>query len=246
MKLKGILLAFIVSSCFFIGAVTPPNDPNEKERLILNAVVNYLEALHFKPVTFDNDFSQKAFDNYIQMIDPGKRFLIQSEIDALSAFRLDIDDQVNKRSFEFFEASIPYIDESRARAKKIFNEIIESNIDDIADGDIEMDSDKRTFVKTEDQLKALWERIIKYDYNSRLYTKIRNQEKQIEKREAKENSKEENKEEKSLEEVDEDVLVDAIDKALEEAEEKEFVIKTVEEMKADVVKAIKKSYDNWF
>lgn len=219
MNKKGLLMLVLTSS-FFLSAILPAKFFNEKEGMILNAVINYLEALHFKPVELDDSFSNKAFDNYIQMIDPSKRFLLQSEVDQMAEYKDLIDDQVKMRDFSFFEESIDIIDESRERAKSIYDKVIVSDFDAILGGDLEMDRDKRTFANSEIELTKLWTKIMKYDYNNRLRNKIKSQEETLKKREA--------KKEKG-EELDED-----------------FEMKSEDKMKEEVVEAIKKSYDTWF
>lgn len=216
MKLKGLFFVTLFSFGLFISAIQPTVNP-AKERLILNAIVNYLDALHLNPVDLDDAFSEMAFDNYLQMIDPGKRFLIHSEVDQLSAYRFEIDEQVNRRSFDLFNLSEEIINNSRARAKDIFYEVIESDLSEVETYQLEMDVDKRTFPNDEEELKLLWKKIIKYDFNNRLKSKLENQNKKLEEAEK------------------------------EDAEEdEEYKPKTREELEEEVIEAIKKSYENWF
>ena len=240
MKMKGFLIVSILSSGLFLSAVYPGFNFKEKEGMILNAVINYLDALHFNPASIDDDFSAQAFDNYIKMIDPSKRFLIQSEVEELASFKNQIDDEIEARTFQFFEASIGIIDNSRQRAKNIFNEVIDGDFSDVK-GNVEMDRDKRNFVNSEDELKELWRKLIKYDLNSRLRSKIKNQEDRIEKR----NNPDSDKKSQKDETVEyEDVASEELKSEKKEVEPLE--IKTKEELKAECIKAIKDSYETWF
>jgi len=213
----------IVSCCLFISAVIPGFNP-AKERLILNAVMNYLEALHLNPVALDDNFSEKAFKNFIEMADPGKRFLVKSEIDELSQYRNQLDEQINTRSFDFFNRAEEIIVNAQARAKDIFYEIIESDLSDVENLYIEMDAEKRNHPEDVEALRLLWKKIIKYDYNNRLKSKIENQNKRLEKALSNEEL-----------EVDEP-----------ESETEDITEKSLEELQDEVVEAIKKSYKNWF
>ena len=224
MKMKGFLLMTLVSCCLFISAIVPGVNP-VKERLILNAVMNYLDALHLNPVALDDSFSEQAFENYIDMIDAGKRFLIQSEVDQLEAYRFKLDEQINTRSFDFFNESEKIILDAQDRVKRIYAEVIDSDLSVVDDMSIEMDIDKRTFPKDEEELKLLWKKIIKYDFNNRLKSKIENQN-------------------KKLEEID-GLSVDNLE-IEEPAEEEKTEIKTREQLEEEVIEAIKKSYENWF
>jgi len=216
------LVVTLMSAGLFLSAIVPGFNP-AKERLILNAVMNYLDALHLDPVNLDDNFSEQAFDNYLEMVDPGKRFLVQTEIDLLSQFRFDLDEQVAKRSFEFFNESVEVINNSRERAKRLFEVAIESDMSDLESESLEMDVDKRYFAQNEEALQLLWRKVIKYDFNNRLKSKIENQNKKLEPA------------------SDVEIEADEEDKKVEV-----YVEKSIDELKSDVKEAINKSYKNWF
>jgi len=216
MKWKGILVLALISCTVYLGAFKNLGDHKEKEGMILNAVLNYLDVLHFKPLSIDDDFSGEAFDNYIKMVDPRKRFLLQSEVDQLSIFKDKIDDQVRMRNFEFFDSSVEV---TRVRAKAIYTELINSDLDIYLDQQIELDSDKREFSASEADLKEHWRKLITYDLINRINNKLNSQEKQAEK------------------------VAEAKEKG-EEIEEEE--IKSMETLKEEAIEAIKDSYDTWF
>lgn len=215
----------VVSCGLFISAVVPGVNP-AKERLILNAVMNYLEALHLKPVSLDDSFSEQAFNNFIEMIDPGKRFLVQSEIDRLAEYKYKLDEQVNTRSFDFLDESEEIINSAQSRAKAIFYKVIDGDLSDLDEMSIEMDADKRDFPKDEAELELLWKKIIKYDFNNRLKSKVENQNKRL-------------TEYEKANELEEEAVNDPVEKEA-------FTVKSEDELKNEVIEAIKKSYENWF
>lgn len=194
MKWKGLIVVGLVLSSLMLGAYYPKINFSQKESLILNAVINYLDVLHFKPKSIDDSFSSQVFDEFIKYTDPGKRFLLQSEIDQLSIYKDQIDDQVRARTFEFFDASYDIIENSRTRAKVIFDEVIQSDFDIKSDAQIEMDADKRYYASDELELRKTWKKIILFDIVSRLEDKLSSQEEN------------EDEEEKSLEELKEEVI----------------------------------------
>lgn len=216
MKLKGLLITLIVSSGLLISAVVPGINP-AKERLILNAVINYLDALHLDPVKLDDEFSAMAFDNCIKLMDSGKRFYIQDEVNYLNKYKKSLDEQVSSRTFDFFNEAETIINHARERAENIFYEIIDSDLSEISAENLEMDVDKRNIAKDEEDLRLLWKKIIKYDFNVRLKSKIESQDKKIEEFES--------SQEESLEKPE---------------------LKSREELEAEVIEAIKKSYKNLF
>ena len=198
MKWKGLITMGLVLCSFILAAFYPSVNIKQKESLILNAVMNYLDVLHFKPKTIDNAFSEQAFEEFLNNVDPGKRFLTQEEINKLAIHKEAIDDQVKMRTFPFFEAAYEVIETSRARAKTIFDEVIASDFEIEAEGTIEMDSKKRKFAKDEDALKQYWKNILQFDIITRLEDLIKEQEED-----------EELEEEKSVEELKQQAIEEA-------------------------------------
>ena len=227
MKWKGFMVLALISCSVFLSAFYPNYNFKEKESMILNAVLNYLDVLHFKPLDIDDTFSEKSFENYIQMVDPQKRFLLQSEVDQMSIYKDKIDDQAKMRSFEFFDASVDIIDASYTRAKGIYEEIINSDLNTDLNEFIELDSEKRAFSADENALKSQWRKIITYDLINRMNRKVKAQDKEAE-----------SAEEKML-----DPDYESPKKSDEEASEEP---KTIEEIKKESIEAIKKSYETWF
>ena len=217
MKWTGLLFIGMLFSTVFVWAYFPQEgEGKEKESMILNAVVNYLDALHFNPQDFDDEFSNKVFKGYLEAIDPSKRFLLQSEVDQLSIYQNEIDNQIQLRNFDFFDASLDIIDNSRKRAKTVFSEVIAEGLDGATTDKIEMDRDKRRYTESEAELKMLWKNLLKYDYNNRLRNKIEEQEQRIEK------------------------------ESEPDYEGEKTPTKTEAELKAEVVEKIETTYQDWF
>lgn len=238
MKWKGFFLTLALLASVIVWGIYPTVNVEEKESVILDAVLNYLEALHFSPLELDDDLSAKVFDDYIESIDPSKRFLLQSEVDQLSIYKDQLDDQIKMKDFTFFNASLEIIEASRARSKRIYNEIIEGDIASIDETKVEVDRDKRRFSANEAELKDLWEQLIKYDYNNRLINKIEDQEDRL--------NKEEEEEEDNNSQLKEDTRDIAVDLATEKEEDEEEPIKSEEELSLEVKEKIKETYDDWF
>jgi len=211
-------------SSIALWAYNPGEQEKEKEQLILNAVLQYLEMLHFLPKDLNDDFSAQVFDEYLRSMDPSKRFLIQSELDGLNIYKDQIDNQIKLRNFDFFDTSVGIIENSRVRAKSIFDTVIAKDLDEVCSDHIEMDREKRTYSADEAALEQLWTKLIKYDYNNRVKNALDEQEDRQEKAEKAELDGSGN----------------------EKQEEDDEPIKTLEEIKENAKDKIKDSYKEWF
>ncbi|NNF35007.1 MAG: carboxy terminal-processing peptidase [Saprospiraceae bacterium] len=170
--LAAVLFAFLMSSMF-------NNDPinKEKEKVILEGLMKFLDIVHFDPQVINDEFSQKVFDDYIHDLDIGKRFITQAEIDQLEPYRLLIDDQVRIKDLEFFDKSAEMMDMVVDRAEIIFNEVIEMDFDYSKDEKIIIDTDEKPHATNDAELKDYWRKSIKYDILSRFQRKMNDQEK---------------------------------------------------------------------
>lgn len=234
MKWKGLTITALLFSSIILWGFYPSGDYKDKEGLILDAVMNYLDALHFSPAVLDDAFSEEVFDKYLEAVDPSKRFLLQSEVDQLSIYKDQIDDQMKMKNFEFFEASIEIIEISRARAKRIYNEIINAPLAKIDETVVEMDREKRQYSQSEAELKDLWEQLIKHDFNNRLKSKIEDQE-----------AREEKEEDESNKTEDPNNTDLGTDLKKDDKEEEKPLLSRVE-METEVTEKINETYDDWF
>ena len=178
--LAAVLFAFVMSSVF-------NNDPinKEKEKVILEGLMKFLDIVHFDPQVVNDEFSQKVFDDYIHDLDIGKRFITQQEIDKLASFKLLIDDQVRIKDLEFFDRSAEMMDMVISRSEIIVNELIDEDFDYTVDETIIIDTDEKPYAADETELKDYWRKSIKYDILARYQRKITDQEKLEDKSQAK-------------------------------------------------------------
>src|ERR1043165_2541192 len=80
-----------------------------KNELILDILLGGLSANHYNPVKLDDAFSEKVFDLYLKRADRSKKFLLQSDVDALSKYRRSIDDQLKNQNHDFYQMAVEVI-----------------------------------------------------------------------------------------------------------------------------------------
>ena len=100
-KFVYLLAALLVSaaSCSFTNKTF---DNPDKDKLLLDLISYVLENAHFNPKDVDDDFSEHVYDNYIESLDPLKRYFLQSDIDEFNEYRSAIDDQIKTSDLSFF------------------------------------------------------------------------------------------------------------------------------------------------
>jgi carboxyl-terminal processing protease len=166
MRFRPTLLIALLAGVLAIGAFVPFDGVayEEREALILHGVLTFIKQAHVNPKPIDDAFSKEVFTSYLDRIDGGKRFLIQEDIDKLKVHELDLDDQANRRTLEFFDVSMELLDAGLVRAEAIFSDVIDNqDFDYDKDESIELDSDKKVFASDEAQLRDYWRKYLKYD-----------------------------------------------------------------------------------
>lgn len=162
-------------------AAWKPTDPVTRDRVLMNLVTNSLNNLHYNPKQLNDSLSAQVFDLYLKRLDISKRFLLQEDVNALSAFRYSIDDAFQDGSMTFFELSNEIITRRIDEAQQYANEILAQPFDFSKEAFIETDADKLDYAATPDELKERWQLNLKFQTLSRLSGKMEEQEKAIEK-----------------------------------------------------------------
>ena len=155
----------------------PPDDIGNRESLLMEAVMQTIVYNHYNPMPVDNELSEKVYDSYIKRVDNGKRFFLQSDIDAFSKHRLELDDYAKAHDFDFLD-ELNRVHASRVElAREYYNEILSKPFDFSKEETIETDVDKLGYVKSEEELHARWRSLLKYNVLIELDSKLQRQEK---------------------------------------------------------------------
>jgi len=232
MKFKGFVLFAFVAIFFLVAANQPKTDDAQKEAILMQTVLAGLEQLHYAPQDINDDFSNRVFDLYIERIDGNKRWLTQTDVEQLAAFKDQLDDQAKDGTYEFLNLAQETLSKSLVKTKAYYQEILAQPFDFKGDETIELDGDKKAFAKNDAELKKYWEKAMKYETLTRLVTKIETQEK------VKSGKKEDKAETPS---TDKTVL-----EGNEEKETEKTTIKTVAELEEESRKAVLKLFDDWY
>ncbi|AEF54231.1 carboxy terminal-processing peptidase [Marinomonas posidonica] len=94
MNLKRLLLCLLSGYSFAVTPVSAYQElqpPHEYDQ-VSKELVEMLEGIHYNRPQIDDTISTKAFDYYIDAMDPTKSFFLQSDIDALETYRYEFDD----------------------------------------------------------------------------------------------------------------------------------------------------------
>ncbi len=172
------IIAAVTGVLAYLGLAFYRQPENEdKEKLILQAVMQLLTNYHFKAMPLDDTFSHKLYDTYLDRLDGMKRFLTMEDLDLMDDFRDSLDNslEVPNMNLRFFDLSIDRIDKAISKTRLYYPEILSHPFNFTIKDSIETDGTKRHFAKNDAELKELWRTYLKFETLSRLSDKMRDQ-----------------------------------------------------------------------
>jgi len=168
--LLGVFVA--VASCSF--TTKEFNDPS-KDRLLIDLISYVLEKGHYDPKELDDTFSLNVWENYIESLDPLKRYFLAQDIEDFRAYSLLIDDQIRAKELTFFDVVYEtYLERSQA-TKAYYKAILAKPFDYTIQESINTDYDKLEYAQTAQELKEHWRKQLKYTALSNMYDLIEEQ-----------------------------------------------------------------------
>lgn len=171
------IIAALTGLLGYIGFVSfNPPDNGEKEKVILQAVLEVLRKNHFKQVEINDEFSHRLYDTYLDRMDGMKRFLIMSDLDLLDDYQDSLDDALKSGDLRFFDLSYQIINSGIEKTRKWYPDILSQPFDFTIQDSIETDGEKRSFARDDAELKEFWRSYLKYETLTRLVDKLKDQE----------------------------------------------------------------------
>ena len=174
---KNFILALLVilvavASCSFTNKSF---DNDDKDKFLLELISYVLEKGHYEPKEVNDSFSSNVFDDFIEVIDPTKRYFLQSDIDEFEKYRFMIDDEIRNTDITFFNVVYQRLMVRMQEAKEIYGDVLAQPFDYTIDETIEIDYDKQEFATSKKELKERWRKQLKYNTLNVFDNKIENQ-----------------------------------------------------------------------
>ncbi|SMC45775.1 carboxy terminal-processing peptidase [Cellulophaga tyrosinoxydans] len=164
-----LMMLFAVASCSFTNK-TFEND--DKDKLLLDLITYVLEKGHYHPKDINDDFSVKVFEDFIDGLDPTKRYFLESDIKEFEQYKYQIDDQIKNTDITFFNVVYNRLMSRMKDARVIYKEVLAEPFNYNVNESIDIDYKKQFFVNSRKDLKERWRKQLKYatlgNYDSKI------------------------------------------------------------------------------
>ena len=163
LRIFGLVVSGIISLIIYfeVSNFKFSSDEPNKDRLLVDLVSYVLDKLHYDPKIINDDFSIKVYDEFIEAIDSQKRFLLESDIEILSKYRLLIDDQINSSDITFFNAAYEALINRISEVEEFYDEILDEPFNFDIDEEINLDYENLNYATNLNDLKNLWRKRLK-------------------------------------------------------------------------------------
>ncbi len=174
---KIIIAVVLLSVSLFAFKInsTKSIDP-EKDKMLLELLTFVIEKGHYNPATIDDAFSKGIYKDYIEALDPSKRFFLQSDIDEFSKYELLLDDELLNKDLTFFDLTYNRLMKRMEEGKKLYKDILSTPFDYAINETFNTDYEKAPYAKNAKELKERWRKQIKLSTLSSLTDRLKIQE----------------------------------------------------------------------
>ena len=156
---------------------TTENYAANRAKLISYVLRNQLARHHYSHKAIDDELSRTAYSLFLKQLDAQKRFLLQSDIDQLKPYSLQIDNEINQGVIELPAIAARIMDQRVIQVQDLVHALLKEEIDFSKNEKIETDNEKLTYCRDLPELRERWRKIIKYQLLGRYLSLLEDQKK---------------------------------------------------------------------
>ena len=161
---RNVLIAFLVSliavtSCSFTNHSFETDD---RDKLLLDLITYVLERGHYEPKDINDTFSTNVFDDFLEGLDPTKRYFLASDIAEFEQFRFQLDDQLRNTDISFFNLVYDRLMQRMEETRSLYKEVLSNPFDFNRDESITVDYENQPYATNRSELLERWRKQLKY------------------------------------------------------------------------------------
>ncbi|WP_202912765.1 carboxy terminal-processing peptidase [Christiangramia aestuarii] len=159
-KILAVVLLMAAASCSF----TTKNfdDPN-KDKLLIDLITYVLNQGHYDAKDINDNFSANVYEDYLENLDPSKRFFYEKDIEEFDAYKEKIDDEIKNKNIEFFNLTYNRLGKRMEEARSLYKEILSEPFDFTENEKIVTDYDNVDYVSSKEEMRQRWKEQLKFN-----------------------------------------------------------------------------------
>ncbi len=138
-------------------------EPMEYHTFEDQLITSILSRYHYKTFDLNDSLSQVIFNRYINVLDNGKNYFLNSDINSFDTQKFNLDDYLIKGDVQFYyDVFNVYLKRLNQRARFV-DSLLNQEFDYSIDENFEYNRDKAAWAKDENELNEIWRKRLKND-----------------------------------------------------------------------------------
>ncbi|MGA9240027.1 S41 family peptidase, partial [Robiginitalea sp.] len=154
-----LVLLIAVASCSFTNRSFESDD---KDKLLLDLITYVLERGHYEPKDINDGFSVNVFTDFIEELDPTRRYFLEEDLQEFEQYKYQIDDQLKNTDISFFNIVYDRLMIRMDEAREIYREVLNVPFDYSQDEFIDVDYENVGYATDRSELSDRWRKQLKY------------------------------------------------------------------------------------
>ncbi|MGN6569205.1 MAG: PDZ domain-containing protein, partial [Flavipsychrobacter sp.] len=134
----------------------------ERKVAVLETVMKAIKEGHYSPREINDTFSSRVYHKVLEDDDYEKKFFTQQDINQLSKYEFQIDDEINSGSLEFYHAVNDVFIRDVKNAENYYKEILKTPFTFNGNDSVHIDGEKMAYAADTNALKDRWKDYLKY------------------------------------------------------------------------------------
>lgn len=141
-----------------------PLKPTQQQATAAHLTAKIIGEHHYKPVSLNDELSQKVFDGYLKALDPDHLFFIQEDIDQFKDARTKLDDAILTENLELPFAIFNLYAKRSVERFNYARSLLKTGFDFQQKETYQYNRENAAWPKNEDEAKELWRKRVKNDW----------------------------------------------------------------------------------
>jgi len=163
--MKRKIIIFFITISFALASwklINPTFDNSNKDKLLIEIIKYVLEKYHYNSIEINDEFSEKMFDAYIELLDSQKKYFLSSDIREFKKYKLKLDNQLIDYDLSFFNLSYDRLMQRISEVEEFYPTLLEIPFDFSKKEAINLDFENISFPKNNIERKDRWRKQFKY------------------------------------------------------------------------------------
>ena len=157
-KLIAILLLFV-----FLGGNTGVAEEDKLNQAVVRGIVERFTSLHYAQEPLDDELSKKIFQIYIDSLDSGHYYFLESDVKEFRATETSLDDMLRRGDVNWAMDVFTRFLTRLSQRQLMLESLMEDEFDFNKDGQWRIDREDEPYPKSEDEAKEIWRLKTKFD-----------------------------------------------------------------------------------